>query len=228
MQYSISATSLLGSLQGVWFGVAQTLPKIVFAIIFVLIGLLIGWLAKHAVVELFKVLRIDDLLKHTGLDEAVERAGYKLNSGLFIGEIVRWFFIVVFLIFSFDILHLTQINMFLGNIVNSFIPNLIVAMLVLFAGSIFADVLAKIIAGGADMLAHNKSGQMLGMITRICVWVFAVIIALGQIGIASFYLQTLYQAIVFMIALAGAIAFGMGGRDVASRALEKLGSSIRS
>jgi hypothetical protein len=224
--YTLSTNSLLGALQGVWLGVAQVLPKIIFAIIFALIGILIGWLAKQAIMELFKALKIDQLLSHTGLDEAMQRAGYKLNSGLFVGEIVRWFFIIVFLIFSFDILHLVQINEFLSSIATSFIPNLLVAILILFAGSIVADFLGKLIAGGADMIAHNKTGKMLGTITRISIWVFTIIIALGQVGIATFYLQTLYQAVVFMIALAAALAFGLGGREHAGKMMDKLSSSM--
>ena len=70
-----------------WAGVIAVVPNIIMAIIIVLIGFLVAWLAKHAIEELFKVVKIDNLLSHTGLDEAVERAGYKLNSGAFIGNL---------------------------------------------------------------------------------------------------------------------------------------------
>ncbi len=209
------------------WGIAASLPKIIFAIIFALIGILIGWLANTVLRELFTALKIDKLLAHTGLDEAMTRAGYKLDSGRFVGEIVRWFCIVAFLIFSFNILGMTQVNQFLLNVVTNFIPNVLIAVLIIFAGSILADVLAKIVAGGADMVAHNKTGKMLGTITRIAIWAFTILIALGQLRIATFYLQTLYQAIVFMIAIAGALAFGLGGKEAAAKTLEKLSSSMK-
>lgn len=224
---AFTTDTLVGSLQGVWFGVLQVLPKIVFAIIFILIGLLIGWLAKHAIMELFKALKIDKLLAHTGLDEAIHRAGYKLDSGYFVGEIVRWFFIIVFLIFSFDILNLTQINLFLRDIALTFIPDLIVAVLILFAGSILADFLSQVVAGGAKMLHHKKTSQMLGTLVHWSIWIFAIIVALDQVGIASFYLKTFYQAIVFMIALAGALAFGLGGKEAAADILKHMKKSIK-
>ncbi len=225
--YTMSTQSIIDPLQGVWGGVVSVLPEIILAIIIVIIGILIKWVIVQAVRELAQAIKLDKVLSHTGLDEAMNRAGYKLNTGMFLGQLIGWFFLIVAIIIAADILNLTQINMFLVGIATGFIPNVIVAALIIFGGSIIADFLGKVIAGGVDMVGHEKSGKMLGSLVRYAVWIFAIIIALDQIGIAEFYLRTFYQAVVFMLALGGAIAFGLGGKDAAAGAIASVKDSMK-
>jgi hypothetical protein len=73
-----------------------------------------------------------------------------------------------------------------------------------------------------------SSANMLGAIAKYSVWVFALIIALGQLGVASGFMDTLFTGIVFMLSLGGALAFGLGGKEHASRFLSKLGEEVSS
>jgi hypothetical protein len=68
-----------------------------------------------------------------------------------------------------------------------------------------------------------RSAHMLGTVAKYAVWVFAFIIALGQLGIAETYMTTLFAGIIGMIALGGALAFGLGGKDAAGRFIARLG-----
>ena len=114
--YTMSTQSIIDPLQGVWGGVVSVLPEIILAIIIVIIGILIKWVIVQAVRELAQAIKLDKVLSHTGLDEAMNRAGYKLNTGMFLGQLIGWFFLIVAIIIAADILNLTQINMFLvGN-----------------------------------------------------------------------------------------------------------------
>ncbi len=227
MPYRISSGNIIDPLQDVWMGVLGVLPEIILAIVVVIIGILIKWIVVHAVKEIAQAIKLDTVLAHTGLDEAMTRAGYKLNSGMFIGQLIGWFFLIVSIIIAADILNLTQINLFLIDIAGTFIPNVIVAAVIILGGSIIAEFLGKVVSGGVDMVGHEKNGKMLGSLVRYAVWIFAIIIALDQVGIAEFYLRTFYQAMVFMIALGGAIAFGLGGKDAAAGAIATVKDSMK-
>ena len=67
---------------------------------------------------------------------------------------------------------------------------------------------------------------MLGAVTKYAVWVFAFIIALGQLGVAEYYMSVLFTGIIAMLALGGALAFGLGGKEAAARFIAKLGEEV--
>jgi len=217
---------LYSSLQGLWFGVVAFLPKLILAIIVLLIGWLIADLIKKGLVKLIEAIKLDTLLASTGLDSLVQKAGYKLNSGLFIGEIVKWFFIIVFLVASLDIVGLSQVNVFLQQVALIFIPNVIVAALVLLVASVLADALDKTVRASA-MAAHVASAPVLGKVTRWAIWIFGIIIALAQLGIATQFIQILFTGVVAMLALAGGLAFGLGGKEAASDVVRRVSTSIK-
>jgi small-conductance mechanosensitive channel len=227
MNYIATApASLLDSLQTVWAGLGPALVAVVLAVVIIVIGALIGWLAKHAIEELFKAIHIDKALAHTGLEEALDRAGYKLNSGRFVGEIIRWFFIIVFAIFAFDYLQFDSFNEFLSTIA-LFLPQLVVAALIIFAGALIAEALAKVTKATLKASAHGKASHMVGSVVRWIVWIVVILTALEQIGIPTLYLQTFYQAIAWALAGGIGLAFGLGGKDLAQRILEHVRHNVK-
>ena len=208
------------SLQGIWFGVASFVPTLIIAVIIFVIGWVLAVLVEKLVEHLFKVLKVDEALKSAGVQSVVERSGHKLNSGRFIGTLVRWFIIVVFLIASFDVLGLNQVNSFLKDVVLSYLPQVIVAVLVLMISVVIAEAVHKIVVASARA-AHVKSAALLGHIAKWSIWIFAILTALFHLGIAPALIQTLFMGIVVAAALATGLAFGLGGKDVAGRMLEK-------
>lgn len=226
MSIATSPASLLDSLQTVWYGLGPTLVDIVLAVVIIVIGALIGWLAKHAIEELFKALHVDKALKHTGLDGALKRAGYKLNSGMFVGEIIRWFFIVVFAIFAFDYLKLDAFNAFLSKVA-AFLPQLIVAALIVFVGALVAEALAKLVKGTLKATAHSNVSHMVASLVRWVVWIFTILTAIEQIGIPTVYLEIFFQAVAWALALGIGLAFGLGGKDLAKKMLDHVTHHVK-
>jgi hypothetical protein len=213
---------LLNSLQNIWYGIADFLPALLLALVVFLVGWLVAELIKKGVVHLINAEKLDTLLEHTGLDNLVRKAGYKLHSGIFIGELVKWFIIVVFLVASLDIVGLTQVNFFLQEVVLVFIPNVIVAALVLLIASVLADIVDKLVTGSAKA-AHISSADFLGHAARWAIWIFGIIIALAQLNIAPQFLQILFTGVIAALALAGGLAFGLGGREAAADVLKRIG-----
>ena len=95
---------LTSSLQGVWMGFAAFVPTLVVAIVILIVGWLVGSLLGKVVAQIIRSLKVDNALKSAGFDAVMSRAGFTLDSGAFIGSLVRWFFIVVFLVAAFDVL----------------------------------------------------------------------------------------------------------------------------
>jgi len=206
---------------GVGQGILSFVPQIVFAIIVFAIGWILAVLLERLVESVLKALRIDSLLKSAGMEDVVTRAGYKLNSGKFVGALVKWFVIVVFLLTSLDILGLTDVRYFLGDIVVGYIPNVIVAVLILIVAVIVADALQKVVVASVKA-AHVKSAGLLGSITKWAIWIVALVAALEHLGIASGLLQTIVTGLVFALALAAGLAFGLGSKDAAGRVVDRM------
>ena len=213
------------SLQSLWFSFIQFVPKLIIAIVFFIIGWVLGTLVSKAFQHVFTALKIDKLFQSIKADEFMSRMGMKLNTGYFVGEIIKWFIIILFLLPSLNLVGLDSISTFLGNDVLGFLPRVIIAAFILIIATVVAEALGKTIAAGTRAM-NLRSANMLGTIAKYAVWIFAFIIALGQLGVASYYMSVLFTGVVAMLALAGALAFGLGGKDAASRVISKLGEDM--
>jgi hypothetical protein len=213
------------ALQNLWYGFAMFVPKLLIAVILFFIGWYIATIIGKAFAQVIGALKIDHLFRSAGIDKVLERAGTHLSVGGFVGAVVKWFIIVVFLMTSLQIVGLTQVNDFLRDIVMSFVPQVLIAALVLVLGSVLAEAAHKLLSGSAKA-ANVKSANMIGTIAFYAIWVFALIIALSQLGIAPAFMQILFTGIVFMLALAGGLSFGLGGKETAARALDRVSNRM--
>lgn len=204
----------------VWFGLVAFLPGLIIAILIFAIGWIVGALLQKLVESIFQTLRVDAALRSAGFEEVVKRSGYNLKSGTFVGVIVKWFVIVVFLITAFNVIGLTDVNDFLNNVVLYYIPQVIIAVLVLMVAAVLADTLSKIVVASARA-TRIKSAHLLGNITKWAIWIFAILTALIHLDIAPELIQTLFIGIVAAISLAVGLSFGLGSKDAAGRIFEK-------
>ncbi|MDP2788573.1 MAG: hypothetical protein Q8O46_00770 [bacterium] len=213
------------SLQSLWGSFIQFTPKLIIAIIFFIVGWVLGSLIAKAFEQVFRALKIDNLFQTIGADNFFKKAGMNLNVGYFIGQVIRWFVIIVFLLPSLNLVGLNDIAGFLQNDVLGFLPRVIVAALILVIATVVSEGLSKTVTAGAKTM-DLSSAHMLGAVAKYSVWIFAFIMALGQLGVASYYMSVLFTGIVAMIALGGALAFGLGGKEAAGRLISKLGDEV--
>jgi small-conductance mechanosensitive channel len=214
-------SALQSSFQNLWAGIVAYVPNIVVAVIIFVLGWIIGTIVGRGIYQLFKSVRVDEALKKTGADEMMHRGGLNLNSGAFVGGLVKWFIILVFLIASFDVLHLTQVNEFLQGVVLQYLPKVIVAVLVLLVAGVLGDAVQKTVTASARA-AEIRSAGMLGAISRWSIWTFAFLIALAQLGIAAPFFQTLFTGFIIALSLAVGLSFGLGGQEAASDFIGKM------
>lgn len=216
---------IISSFQNIWFGVISFLPNLLAAIIIFLVGWLVGSVLGRWIAQIIRSLKVDNALREVGTDDALSKAGLRLNVGAFIGGLVKWFIIIVFLVAAAEVLGLQQITDFLRTIVLAYLPNVIVAALVLVIAAMIAEALQKITTASA-MAAGVSSARFLGGLVKWAIWIFAILVAFSQLGIAPEIINILVIGVVSMLALAGGLAFGLGGRDAAGRYIEKMNREV--
>jgi len=97
--------------------------------------------------------------------------------------------------------------------------------LILLVAAVIAEAMQKVIVGSAKA-AGVRFAHLDGTITRWAIWVFAILAALFQLGIAAAFIQTLFTGVVVALALALGLSFGLGGQDAAARYIEKIRQEI--
>ncbi len=213
------------SFNSLWDGVIMFLPDLIVAILIVVIGWVVGALLGRLVSQVIKSVRIDEALRKAGVDDTLRRGGIQLNSGHFLGGLVKWFVIVVFVVAAFDVLGLSQVNQFLSSVVLYYLPNVIVAVLVLLLAAVIGDVMQKVVVTSARA-AEFRSSNLVGAVTKWAIWIFGLLVALSQLGIAAPFIQTVFTGVVVALSLALGLAFGLGGQDAAARFIEKTRNEI--
>ena len=213
------------SIVGLWGSFIQFAPRLFFAIVLFVAGWILGTIIAKAIEQVFGSLKVDNFLKYARIDEFFKKAGMNLNSGYFIGQVVKWFVIIVFLIPSLDLVGLNSIKDFLQDDVLGYLPRVIVAALILIIATIVADALSRTVAASARSMSLS-SASMLGAVVKYAVWIFAFIIALDQLGVAPYYMSVLFTGIIAMISIGGALAFGLGGKDAAARFISKVSEEV--
>lgn len=218
---------LNASFQALWVGVITFIPNLVVALIILCVGWAIGALISKGISHFMKMIKFDEALEKAGFGTLVKRAGLNLNSGHFIGSLVKYFVIVVFLIASFDVLGLKQVTAFLQQVVLGYLPQLIISVLILLVGGVIGDVISRVVTASAKA-AEVAQANFLGLVSKWAVWVFAVLVSLSQMGIAGAFIQTLFTGFVVAISLALGLSFGLGGQEAASRAISKVSEKMSS
>jgi hypothetical protein len=189
------------------------IPAIVGALLLLIIGWVLSNVADRLVTTLLQRAGADRLLAERG-PEVYGQAATRFTPSEVSGDVVKWVIRLLFLIAAANLLGLTEISLLLNQII-LWLPNLVVAAVVLLVAPLFAKFVRGAIEVGAGRMGFANA-PLLGRISEIAIIAFAVIIAINQIGIAGNLVQTLFNGLVFAVAIAFGLAFGLGGQTVAA------------
>src|SRR5918999_2048142 len=191
----------------------SAIPQVIGALLIIIIG----WLIASAVAGL-----VTRLLRRAGADRLMATHGstvYGQRSTQFkpstiVAEIVKWIVRFVFLVAAANVLGMTQVSQLLNQVL-LWIPNLLVAAVILLVAPVIARFVRGAIEVGAGQMGFSNA-PLLGRVAEIAIVAFAVIVAINQIGIAANLVNILFIGLVAALAIAFGLAFGLGGRDVAA------------
>jgi hypothetical protein len=208
------------SLQNLWFGFADFVPNLIGAIIVLILGLIVATGLGALVEKIFEAVRLDVFLRKLGLGPFFERAGVRLRAAFFLGRLVYWFVVIAFLLAVADSLGLYALSQFLQSIL-AYLPSVIAAVLIMLASVVVANVLRRIVSASV-LSAQLHAAHFLGSLTWWAIVVFGFLTSLAQLNIATLIIQSIITGFIAMLALAGGLAFGLGGRDYANHLVNKL------
>jgi hypothetical protein len=191
------------------------IPKIIGFALIVIIGWLIASAIAAAVAGILRAVKFNDLAHRSGFADFVQKMGIRQDSAGFLANIAKWFIRLIVLVTAFDALGLPAVSQVLEQLL-LWLPNLVVALVVLVIAGLAANALASLVRG---VTAESGLGnpELLANIARIAVWAFGIVIAVNQIGVATALVNTLFMATVGALALALGLSFGLGGRDTAAQ-----------
>ncbi|RME30292.1 mechanosensitive ion channel family protein [Candidatus Parcubacteria bacterium] len=218
---------LIKSFEQLWLGFVSFVPQLVVGLVILLVGWLVGSGAGRVAEQVLNAARLDQALRAAGATRFLEHIGWEPSFAVQIGKLVKWFVFLVFLVAAFDVLNLEQVNDFLREVVLTYLPRVVVAVLILLAGAVVGDTIARV-AEGSARAAEMPSAGFVGSFARWSIWVIAILTALDQLGIATVFVQTFFTGVVVAVSLALGLAFGLGGQDAARRAIERLEKRFKS
>jgi len=213
------------SLQNLWRSFLSFFPLLIGAIIVFVIGWYISLGIGKLVTEILRRIRFNQIFEKGSWDEALAKADIKVDTSGFIGAIVKWILVIVFLLAAVEILGFVQFAGFLKEVL-AYLPNVIVAVLIFVVTVILVDIVEKVVRVGIESIKVGY-GQMISAVVRWSMWFFAILAILYQLGIARPFMETIFQGLVAMLVISLGLAFGLGGKDVAAEILQDIRKKLK-
>jgi len=215
--WNLTSDAVVDSLKSV----ASYIPEVIGAVVVLLLGVLVAWAVKTVVVKALRFVKVKPYTDAIGLNKV-----FKTKEDLveLFGDLAKWVIIIVFLVPALNILGLADVNELVKSVV-AYLPQVIVSVVVLMVGAVLADLASRAVEATAQTIGA-KTAAIVADIARWAVMVFAILVALDQLGIASGIINTLVTGLVALLALAGGLAFGLGGQDAAKEVIERLKKNL--
>lgn len=197
-------------------------PSLIGGLIVLVIGLVVAAVVYRLIVGLLKTLQLEKFLAKYGVTKI---EGRDLEWAELLGELARWSIIIVFLVPTLSAWRLDSVNTVINRVI-LYIPNVIVAVILAMVGLVFAKLAYRLTSSAARSLGHDLS-HTVALVAQWSLTIFVGFLVLHQLGVAQELLRILFAGLVAMVAVAGGIAFGLGGQETAKSILESIWSKFR-
>ena len=217
--------ALRASLAGALNTFLSAIPRVIGFALVLIVGWIISSLFARGVEALLHAVKFNDLARRSGFADFVQKMGVRNDSSGVIASIVKWFVRLITLVVAFDTLGLPAVSNVLQQLL-LWLPNLVVALVVLVIGGLAANALSQLVRGTTAQAGFTNP-DMLATVTKVAVWGFAIVVAVNQLGIATTLINTLLIGIVGAFSIAFGLAFGLGGRDRAAQMIDTMGRNAQ-
>jgi small-conductance mechanosensitive channel len=189
------------------------IPQLIGAIVILIVGYFVAKILQAVVSRVLKAVGFDGWMERGGIKQFFDRAQTRETPATVLGKLVFWFVFIIAITMAADALGIQQVSQVLAQLI-AYIPSIIAAILILILAALLANFLSGIVRGATD-------SDLLASIARYAIIVYAVFAALTELGIAVQLTAPTFLIVLGAVALAAAIAFGWGGRDVAKDIIER-------
>jgi hypothetical protein len=194
------------------------LPDILGALVIFIVGILLAWALKAVSVRLFKTVNIDKYFDNTNVTDLLVKGGIRDKPSVLLGRMVQWFIVICFSIFSLYSLNVPAVEHLLQQLL-FYLPNVFAGLIIVLLGYLAGNFFARATLIGA-VNAGWRSSNLIAKSVRASIILFAVTMALEQVGIGRQTTAIAFAILFGGIVLAFAIAFGFGARGIARKYLE--------
>ncbi len=212
--------AFLDSLETFWRNLSGFLPQIVGSFVLLILGWLVAKLLRKVALKFLKFVRLDVAAEKSGVDDFLVKGGVPYTTTTIVANLIYWFILFTVMLALLNSLGLQSAAELFNRII-LYIPNVIVAVLVLMFGALFA----RFVKGVAFTYLSNigiTGAEVMSSIAQWAILVFVFSVALEQLAIGGQILVSAFQIAFGALCLALALAFGLGGKEWAAHILEKL------
>lgn len=208
------------SINDVLVRLANFIPNIIGAAIILIIGWLVALLFEQVVDRVLRVINLGRLFERARVEDLVQKTGSSRDTIGLLAGLVKWIVYLATFLAAADVLQLEGVTDFLNRVL-AYTPNVVVAVAILLIGGVLAQFMSEVVRGTVSAANLGYSG-FVSSITRWSIWLFGILTALYQLGVASAIIQTIFTGLVAALAIAVGLAFGLGGQKTAADVLEKV------
>ena len=200
----------------------EYIPSFIGGLIILIIGLMLAGLVHRIIISALNVIQLEKFLSRYGV---VKLEGRDIEWSEIIAQIARWTIVIVFLVPALQAWRLNAVNTVLNRVI-LYIPNVLVAVILAMVGLVFARLGYKI-AFSASRSLGKQLANTVALVAQWSIVIFVGFLVLHQLGVAQELLRILFAGLVAMIALAGGLAFGLGGQSTAKQILDEIWEKFR-
>lgn len=216
--------AIAASLIDLWVRFISYMPTLIGALLVFLLGIIIASILGKVIERIVRVSRADQALARISVGEKLREHGINMTLSEFLGKLVQWFLVLVFLMAATDILGLAEVTNFLNSII-IYLPNVVVATIILAIAFLLGNLTYTVVRSSTKAAGVINAG-LLATIIRWSIVIFGLMAALLQLGIAKSLVNTIFIGVIAALSLATGLAFGLGGRDEAALILKKIRENI--
>lgn len=209
----------------IWDRFIGFLPNLIGAIIILVLGWIVGMIVAMLIDRLFRLVGLQALFEKAKVEDMLKKANASLDATALLASVAKWIIYLVAFISAASAMNLTAVAEFLNSVLN-YVPQVIIAAAILLIGLVLANFLAAVVKGSIQT-ADLKFADTSSLIVRWSIIIFSFMAALSQLGIAANMINTLFIGFVGFLAIAGGLAFGLGGKDAAAEFIDSVKKELK-
>lgn len=221
MQYQLDM--FINSLNQFWLQLVNFVPKLLAVVVILFFGWLLAKIARAAVKRTLELMQFDKFAQKSGLEAFMNHSSLNLSLSGIISHVVYWLVILIFIITGSNRLGLNEVSVLLQQLA-SYLPHIIVAILVLIFGTLLARFVNRLVFAWLYGIKFERALEISTSV-EYGIQILAIFVALEQLGIGTQLINSLFIIVFGALFLALAIAFGLGGKDWAAKVIEDFNKS---
>lgn len=218
-------TAVSDSWTTIWDRFVNFLPNLIGAAIIIIVGWLVGMIVAIIIDRLFRIIGLQTLFEKAKVEDALKKGSVGKDSTALLSSVAKWIIYLVAFIAAANTLKLPDVANFL-NAILAYVPSAVAAGLILLIGLVLAHFLSNVIKGSL-LAAGFVMAEAVALVVRYVIIIFAFLAALSQVGLAQNMISTLFIGVIAFLAIAGGLAFGLGGKDAAQDLIDKIRKELK-